>query len=98
MAVGDASDRPDPLSTWAKGALGVTRRPDASVSPNGRPEPERRDLSQYRPFSPASRVERYHDIERSLGREDDRRRETGHQGRGDPGCGHAPRLPRGGGY
>ena len=44
MAVGGASDRPDPLSTWAKGALRVTRRPDTSVSPNGHPGPERRDL------------------------------------------------------
>src|ERR671911_1564647 len=67
MAVGDASERSDPPSTWAKGALGVTRRPDALVSPDGRPGPEqRRDLigarrwrdpSQYRPFSAAPRVE-----------------------------------------
>ncbi len=67
MAVGDASERPDPPSTWAEGALLVTRRPDIPVSPDGRPGPEqRRDLigarqwrdpSQYRPFSPAPRVE-----------------------------------------
>src|SRR5918994_6557974 len=67
MAVGDASKRPDPPSTWAKGTLRVTRRPDALMSPAGRPGPERRDLigarrrrrdpSQYRPFSPAPRVE-----------------------------------------
>jgi hypothetical protein len=47
MAVGDASERPDPPSTWAlkKGALQVTRRPDTLVSPEGRPGPEqRRDL------------------------------------------------------
>jgi transposase len=47
--------------------LQVTRRPDALVSPNGRPEPEQRrdligarllrDSSEYRPFSPAPRVE-----------------------------------------
>ncbi len=35
------------------------------------------------------------DIERSLGRDDDRRREAGHRGRGDLGRRHAPRLPRG---
>jgi hypothetical protein len=35
------------------------------------------------------------DIERGLGREDDRRRKSGHGGRGYPGCRHAPRLPRG---
>jgi hypothetical protein len=67
--VGDASERPDPPSTWAKGAFGVTRRPDTLVSPAGRPGPEqRRDLigarrrwrdpSQHiRPFSAAPRVE-----------------------------------------
>jgi hypothetical protein len=65
--VGDASDRPDPPSTWAKGAFEVTRRPDTLVSPAGRPGLEQcRDLigarrrwrvpSQYRPFSLASRV------------------------------------------
>ena len=43
--MGDASERPDPPSTWAKGALQVTRRPDTLVSPDGRPGPEqRRDL------------------------------------------------------
>jgi hypothetical protein len=42
--VGDASVRPDPPSTWAKGALQVTRRPDTLVSPDGHPEPECRDL------------------------------------------------------
>jgi hypothetical protein len=67
--VGDASERPDPPSTWApKGALLVTRRPDTSVSLDGRPRPEQlrdligarrpwRDPSQYRPFSAAPRVE-----------------------------------------
>ena len=62
--MGDASERPDPLSNVGpKGALRVTRRPDTSVSPAGRLGPEqRRDLigarrqwrdpSQYRPFSP----------------------------------------------
>jgi hypothetical protein len=68
--VGEASERPDPPSTWALiGALLVTPRPDTLVSPNGRPRPEqRRDLigarrpwwrdpSQYRPFSAALRVE-----------------------------------------
>src|SRR5919107_2793303 len=44
MAVGDASGRPDPPSTWAEGALQVTRRPNTLVSPDGHPEPERRDL------------------------------------------------------
>src|SRR5215203_5582910 len=69
MAVGDASERPDPPTTSAnEGALQVTRRPDIPVSPDGRPGPEqRRDLigarrrwrdpSQYRPFSAAPRVE-----------------------------------------
>ena len=43
--MGDASERPDPPSTWAEGALQVTRRPDTLVSPDGRPGPEqRRDL------------------------------------------------------
>jgi hypothetical protein len=65
--VGDASERPDPPSTRAEGALQVTRRPDAMASPTGRPGPEqRRDLigarllrdpSQYRPSSPAPRAE-----------------------------------------
>ena len=65
--MGGASERPDPPSTWAEGALRVTRRPDALVSPDGHPGPERRDLigarrlwhdpSQYRPFYPAPRVE-----------------------------------------
>jgi Transposase len=45
MAVGDASVRPDPPSTWAEGALQVTRRSDTLVSPYSHPEPEqRRDL------------------------------------------------------
>jgi hypothetical protein len=68
MAVGDASERPDPPSTWAEGALLVTRRPNIPVSPDGRPATEqRRDLigarrlwrdpSQHiRPFSAAPRV------------------------------------------
>jgi hypothetical protein len=54
-------------STWAKGALRVTRRPDALASSDGHPGLEqRRDLigarrrwrdpSQYRPSSPAPRV------------------------------------------
>jgi hypothetical protein len=75
--VGDASERPDPPSTWApKGALQVTRRPDIPVSPYGHPEPEQcRDLigarflgdsSQYRPFSAAPRVEADGDSERSF--------------------------------
>jgi transposase len=65
--VGDASERSDPPSTRAEGALQVTRRPDALASPAGRPGPEqRRDLigarllrdpSQYRPSSPAPRAE-----------------------------------------
>jgi hypothetical protein len=65
--VGDVPERPDPPSTWAKGALLVTRRPDALVSPDGRPGPEQhRDLigarrwhdpPEYRPFSAAPRVE-----------------------------------------
>jgi hypothetical protein len=43
--VGDASVRPDPPSTWAEGALQVTRRSNTLVSPYGHPEPEqRRDL------------------------------------------------------
>jgi hypothetical protein len=43
--VGDASEWPDPPSTWAEGALLVTRRPNTLVSPDGHPEPEqRRDL------------------------------------------------------
>jgi hypothetical protein len=74
--VGDASERPDPPSTWAKerGALQVTRRPDPLASPYGHPEPECRDLigarllsdpSQYRPFSPAHRVQCNRQIERS---------------------------------
>jgi hypothetical protein len=103
--VGDASGRPDPPSTWAEGAFGVTRRPDTLVSLNGHPERRdligarlRRDSSQYRRVSPAPRVESERYIERSLGREDDRRRKTGHLGRGDLGCGHAPRLPRSGGF
>jgi hypothetical protein len=64
--VGGASDRPDPLSTWVKGALLVTCRPDALVPPDGCPGPEQlcdligarlwRDPSQYRPFSAAPRV------------------------------------------
>ena len=33
MAVGDASERPDPPSTWAEGTLQVTPRPDTLVSP-----------------------------------------------------------------
>src|SRR5215212_3226952 len=33
MAVGDASGRPDPPSTWAEGALRVTRRPDTLCRP-----------------------------------------------------------------
>jgi hypothetical protein len=70
--VGDASGRPDPPSTWAEGALQVTRRPDTVVSPDRRPEPERRDLigarllgdsSQYRPSSAAPRVEAADDSE-----------------------------------
>jgi hypothetical protein len=41
MAVGDASERPDPPSTWAnEGAFEVTRRPDTLVSSYGHPEPE----------------------------------------------------------
>ena len=75
--MGDASERPDPPSTWAEGALLVTRRPDALVSPDSRPGPEqRRDLigarrpwrdpSQYRPFSAAPRVEVRAIIERSF--------------------------------
>jgi hypothetical protein len=66
--VGDASaERPDPLPRGPKGALQVTRRPDALASPDGRPGPgQRRDLigarllgdpSQYRPSSPAPWVE-----------------------------------------
>jgi hypothetical protein len=35
------------------------------------------------------------DVERSWGRDDDRCRKAGDRGCGDPGCGHAPRLPRG---
>src|ERR687896_2721002 len=68
MAVGDASELPDPPSTWAKGALLVTRRPDIPVSPDGHPGPEQRreligarrwrDPSQHiRPFSATTRVE-----------------------------------------
>ena len=74
--MGDASERPDPPSTWAEGALLVTRRPDTLVSPNGYPEPEQRrdligarllgDSSQYRPCSPAHRVEADGDSERSF--------------------------------
>jgi hypothetical protein len=53
----------------------VTRRPDPLASPDGHPEPERRDLigarllvgdpSQYRPFSPAHRVQCDRESERS---------------------------------
>jgi hypothetical protein len=53
----------------------VTRRPDTSVSLNGHPGPEQRrdligarllrDSSQYRPVSPAPRVESDRYIERS---------------------------------
>ena len=75
--MGDASaERPDPPSTWAKDALQVTRRPDIPVSPYGHPEPEQRrdligarllgDSSQYRPSSPAHRVEAAGDSERSF--------------------------------
>jgi hypothetical protein len=56
-----------PFHAGQKGALLVTRRPDALASPYGRPGPEqRRDLigarllgdpSQYRSSSPAPRVE-----------------------------------------
>ena len=73
------------------------------MSLDGRPRPEQhrdligarrpwRDPSQHiRPFSAAPRVEADGHSERSLGREDDRRRNTGHRGCGDLGCGHAPR-------
>ena len=33
--MGGASDRPDPLATWARGALGVTRRPAALAAAAG---------------------------------------------------------------
>ncbi len=50
--MGDASERPDPPSTWAEGALRVTRRPDTLVSPDGRPGPEqRRDLNRSSPLT-----------------------------------------------
>ena len=67
--MGDASERPDPPSTWAKGALLVTPRPDIPVSPHGHPRPQQRrgliegarrwpDPSQHiRPFSATPRVE-----------------------------------------
>jgi hypothetical protein len=75
--VGDASERPDPPSTWAKErCLASDSSAGPLVSPYGHPEPEQpRDLigarllgdsSQYRPTPPAHRVEADGDGEGSL--------------------------------